>query len=505
MAYLREIQRNWLHTVTRVPTAPQKGYLDRGIKKFRARSECGSMSSDSMRTLFAFTQALAVIMSMAFVCYVCLIVIPYLRHRRIPSGSPEQFEWHFLVPCRDEEDVIGGTIGYLCTNFPLAHIWVIDDDSDDSTADIVRQAEHAGRVHLVSRRRPHARTGKGDALNTGYRAVLAWREGAGPGLGSLESPDNAIVAVVDADGRPASDMLAVCSADHLFGDPEIGAVQVDVRMANRNTPDSGARGFRRWRGSLLVRMQDIEFSTAIAAIQMSRGYTGTISMGGNGQLTRLSALNSIAGPRLRPWGGSLLEDFELGVHVLTAGWRTGFTVDTYVDQEGLYSLRRFLAQRTRWGQGTMQCARYVPRIWQSEHVSTLGAAEMFYYLAQPWMQLVGSVVYPIPFILLGVNAVQDWPRFWEWFSGGAWLLFAAYGVFGILPFLLWGPVYWLRHERRGSVLRGLGWGLAYSLYIYTFYVTTWRAVIRLVRGRNGWAKTRRNVQVVESGTAAVER
>lgn len=69
-------------------------------------------------------------------------------------------------------------------------------------------------------------------------------------------------------------------------------------------------------------------------------------------------------------------------------------------QEGLYSLRRFLVQRTRWGQGTMQCARYLRRIWDSPHVSTLGAAEMMYYLAQPWLQLLGSLLYPIPFLLL---------------------------------------------------------------------------------------------------------
>src|SRR5205085_10821337 len=67
---------------------------------------------------------------------------------------------------------------------------------------------------------------------------------------------------------------------------------------------------------------------------------------------------------------------------------SAFTPDSHVAQEGLHSLRRFLVQRTRWGQGTMQCARYLRRIWDSPHISTLGAAEMLYYLAQPWMQLL---------------------------------------------------------------------------------------------------------------------
>jgi 1,2-diacylglycerol 3-beta-glucosyltransferase len=449
----------------------------------------------TLELLLGFTQALALTMSVAFVTYVCLIVLPYLRHRRAPVGDPGSFEWHFLVPCRDEQAVIGDTVQYLRDTFPAAHVWIVDDDSDDCTAVVVRRIRRRtdSNIHLVQRMRPSARTGKGEALNAGYRAIKRW-------LGRHADTRGAVLVVVDADGRPAPDCLAVCSADHLFGDPGIGAVQIDVRMLNRGVPQHGVGRIRRAYGSLLVRMQDLEFRTAIAAIQMSRRITGTISMGGNGQFTRLAALDSIAGPDGRPWRGSLLEDFELGVHLLTGGWRTGFTVDTHVDQEGLYSLRRFLAQRTRWGQGTMQCARYLRQIWDSRHLSTLGAAEIMYYLAQPWMQLVGTLVYPIPFVYLGVRAVHDPVQVWTWFAGGAWLLFAVYGTFGLLPFLMWGPIYRWRCDREGSWWRGIGYGLVYAVYIYTFYVTSWRALIRLVRGRNGWVKTRRNT---EAATAPI--
>jgi len=432
--------------------------------------------------ILGLTQALALTMSVAFLTYVCLIVVPYLRHRPARPGDASAFDWHFLVPCRDEEAVIENTIRYLLGTFPSAHVWVIDDASDDGTADIVSSFTDP-RVHLVRRLRPQARTGKGDALNAAYRALVSWLPGA--------DPLRTIVAVVDADGRPAPDCLSVCAAGRLFGDETVGAVQIDVWMSNRGVlPPRGSWLGRRF-GAGLVRMQDLEFRTAIAAIQTSRGITGTISMGGNGQFTRLAALASIA-DESGPWRGALLEDFELGVHLLTAGWRTGFTRDTHVAQEGLYSLRRFLSQRTRWGQGTMQCARYVRRIWDSRHLTTLGAAEMLYYLAQPWLQLLGTLVYPIPFLLLGIRAAADPTEVWAWFSGGAWLLFAVYGSFGLLPFLVWGPIYRARCEPSVSVLRGIWYGFAYAIYIYTFYVTSWRALFRLVRKRNGWTKTRRN-------------
>ncbi|RJQ76436.1 glycosyltransferase [Pseudonocardiaceae bacterium YIM PH 21723] len=430
-------------------------------------------------------------MSVAFITYVIMIIIPYLRYKARPTGDPAAFSWHFIVPCRDEEAVIQKTIDYLRTTFPQAHVWVIDDDSDDRTAGVVRSMRRNGgnrdeNIHLVERVRPYARTGKGDALNAAYREL---REFVG-----FMNPHRCVVVVVDADGRPSPNALEVCSAKHLFGDSRIGAVQMDVRMVNRDVPEAGARGFRRWFGMGMVRMQDLEFRTAISAIQMSRGYTGTIAMGGNGQFTRLSALDSIAGGTGSPWRGSLLEDFELGVHLLTEGWHTGYTRDAWVDQEALYSLRRFLAQRTRWGQGTMQCMRYAPRIWDSKHLTTIGAAEMMYYLLQPWMQLLGTMIYPIPFVLLGIRTWNEPAAVATWFTDGAWILFAVYGLFGLLPFLVWGPIYWWKCERKGSFFQSLLWGLGYATYIYTFYITSWRAMIRLLRGQNGWAKTRRNTE-----------
>jgi 1,2-diacylglycerol 3-beta-glucosyltransferase len=456
----------------------------------------------TLELLLGFTQALALTMGIAFVTYVCLIVVPYLRHTRTPDGDARAYEWHFFVPCRDEEAVIGDTLRYLRWTFPTAHVWVIDDDSDDGTLRIVRELAGAGdrgdgHLHVVSRRRPHARTGKGDALNAAYRALRDW-------LGRHDYRARVVVGVVDADGRPAPNCLAACAAGHLFGDPAVGAVQVDVRIDNRGVRQEGARRLGRWFGGVLVRMQDLEFRGAIAAIQLSRGYTGTIAMGGNGQFTRLSALDTIAGTDRAPWRGSLLEDFELGVHLLLAGWRTGYTLDTHVDQEGLYSLRRFLAQRTRWGQGTMQCARYIRQIWDSRHVTTLGAAELLYYLSQPWLQLVGTLVYPIPFFLIAIQAMQSPTMVLHWFTDGAWMLFAVYGSFGLAPFVIWGPIYRARCEPQCGRLRSLAYGFAYAMYVYTFYVTSWRALGRMLRGRNGWTKTRRNTEQANPGLIALD-
>lgn len=269
----------------------------------------------SLKVLLAITQAFALTMSVAFIVYVVVIIVPYLRHKPAPVGDPSAFTWHFFVPCRDEQTVIRETITYLRTTFPTAHVWVIDDDSEDRTARVVRALwRRRGApdkfLHLVPRKRPEARTGKGDALNAAYQELNTW-------LGDV---------------RSAANCLEVCAAEHLFGDETIGAVQLNVWMSNVDTPPDRRFWLSLAFGLKLAQLQDLEFRTAIAAIQTSCGFTGTISMGGNGQFTRLTALDSIAGEHEQPWRGSLLEDFELGVHLLTEGWRAGYTPDSHVAQ-----------------------------------------------------------------------------------------------------------------------------------------------------------------------------
>ncbi|GIH23267.1 N-acetyl-glucosamine transferase [Acrocarpospora phusangensis] len=442
----------------------------------------------SLSYLLGLTQAFALFLSVMFITYVLTILRPYVRKKPDKAGDPRHFRWHIFIPCRDEEAVIGETLHYLREVFPLARLWVVDDASEDRTAEIVAGlAARDSMIHLVRRYLPAARTGKGEALNAAYTALDSW-------LGPGRSRTDQVVCVLDADGRPAPNMLAVCAGERLFGDPSIGAVQIDVWMSNRGerTPFPGAGRFRNFFGRTLVRMQDLEFRGAISAIQLSRRKTGTVAMGGNGQLTRLSALDKLAADGKRPWGGSLLEDFELGIQLLLAGERNEYTSDTWVEQEGLASFKRLITQRTRWGQGTMQCAKYLPEVWWSRNFTGLGALEVLYYLAQPWMQLFGTLIYPIPLSFLIWRMVVDPAGVMAFMAAGGWILFTTYLAFGTLPFLVWGPLYWWRCAPEIGFLRGVGYGFAYALYIYNFYITSWRAAFRLLRGRSGWAKTRRN-------------
>jgi len=442
------------------------------------------------QVVIALAQAVALLMSVAFVTYTVVIFIHYLRYRPRTPGDGGTLAWHLFVPALNEEQVIGETVDYLRATFPAANVWVIDDDSGDRTAPIVaRRAAADPLVHLVPRREPDARTGKGDALNAAYQALNQWLPGSADRTGI-------IVGVIDADGRPAPNCLDVCAGDTLFGDAAVGSVQIMVRMMNRHTarPFPRRGRFVNFLGQTLVRLQDLEFRVPISAIQITRRSTRTVGLGGNGQFSRLSALDVVTDENGRPWRGALLEDYELSLHLMMAGHRNEYTDDTHVDQEGLPDIRRLVRQRTRWGQGTMQCGIYLRQLWTSRHVSTIGALEASYYLFQPWLQLVGTIVYPVPLAVFIANYAAGPAQMRAWVAAGGWMIVGYYLILGLGPFVAWGPVYGKRCERQVGIAGALGLGVGYSLFVTVIYITSWRALGRILRHRNEWFKTRRNAE-----------
>src|SRR5699024_747260 len=315
--------------------------------------------------------------------YVSLLLMTFLRevhHPRNSPGDPDALQWHVLVPCRDEESVIAETVSAARTSFPGMHVWVIDDASEDATARVVQDLMvFDDRVHLISRIAPEARTGKGDALNAAYR-IVSDHVGA-----DVQDRHRTVVGVLDADGFLSDNALTMLAGPEAFGEETTGAVQLEVWMKNRGDrrPRPADGRLRNAVGRVLVRMQDLEFRTTNSAMQVLRSRTGTVGMGGNGQFTRLSVLDSLAEEHERPWGRKLCEDYELGLNILEQGLRTHYVREAHVSQEALPFTRRLITQRTRWAQGNMECASALPGLRRSGHLSAAGLVEIHYFMLQP--------------------------------------------------------------------------------------------------------------------------
>lgn len=384
--------------------------------------------------------------------------------REFCSFVPEDKTVVFVVPCLNEDRVLNASLDRLASlDHPRVHILVIDDGSDDGTADIVR-AHPDPRVHLFQRVLPEARQGKGEALN----AAIQYLRHSDLIAGIPHS--EVVVCVMDADGR--LDAHALRDVLPLFMDNRLGAVQIGVRINNRHQ-------------SLLARMQDLEFVLYTHVFQRGRRHLRSVGLGGNGQFVRLSALNGLGES---PWSRSLTEDLDLGVRLLIDGWETEFCSTSSVHQQGLVDIKRWVKQRTRWFQGHLQSWGLVP--WVLRDLTGTRRADLVYHLTSPFLLLITSFL-SVAFalwafdVLLGIvvgdAVVSQW-----WIS--AYLV--AFG-----PALLFGLVYWSQERHHGlRVPAAVVLMHAYVLYATLWYLAGWKAAYRAIRGHNGWSKTERVVE-----------
>lgn len=360
----------------------------------------------------------------------------------------------FVAACLNEEKVIEASLSRLSGLSGKRLILVIDDASDDATPDIIR-AYPDPTVHLYQRTFPDARRGKGAALNAGLAHL---RES---GMIAGHHPDDVVLCVVDADGR--LDPHAIREVDPYFADPAVGAVQIGVRMYNRD------RG-------LLARLQDMEFVVYGEIFQNARRHLGSVGMGGNGQFMRLSALDALDG---EVWSDCLTEDLDLGVRLIAAGWTNEFCPTAAVSQQAVLTLGRLLRQRSRWFQGHMQAARLVPLILRK--IPPRAAADLVYHLSSPALLLLTSLL-PLSFAVATTDALWHGALDPRWIP---WLYLITFGVAHVYAF-----VYRTRAHEVG-LLTSVIYGHAYILYGYIWFVSGWWALGRSLSGRSTWLKTAR--------------
>jgi 1,2-diacylglycerol 3-beta-glucosyltransferase len=374
---------------------------------------------------------------------------------------------YFIVPCLNEERVIEESVRNLLSD-PRGIVVVVDDASDDRTGRLAASVDPS-RVIVVRRELPEARLGKGPALNAGFRRVLA--DAASRGI----APSRITVCVMDADGRLSDDALDAVLP--LFADPRVGGVQLPVRI-------------RRVRGSMLTLLQDLEFWGVCAVAQLGRIGSGTVSLGGNGQFTRLAALLELGDS---PWRARLTEDLDLALALATAGWRLTSTPEAYVSQQGLTKLPALINQRTRWYQGHMQAGRWLPSLWTSRRLAHLSMLELTLYLLVPWaLVLPWSLIFNYNLVLMGL-----WVAGWVNAAGmnadlsQRILTVVIWYALSCVPVWMAGYLY-SRQRRKAGPLRALLLGHLLLFGNYITYVACWRAFFRLLIGANSWQKTKRH-------------
>ncbi len=372
----------------------------------------------------------------------------------VPADGAEGLTWIFMVPALNEEVTIRDSVDRLLA-FELARrrVLVIDDASTDRTAEILSAIEHPDLL-VIRREKPDAQIGKAAALNQAYRA-----------LSEFGDRERTIIVIVDADGRLRPDAPAF-AAGH-FADPAVGGVQSLVHIYNRH--------------HLLTWLQDVEFSVYGFLFQAGRDDWGTAGMGGNGQFNRLSALDQIADAS-GPWRDRLTEDQDLGLRLMSSGWKGRQDLRATVDQQGLTSLRRLLNQRTRWSQGNLQAIGLAAEVRRAPF-PTPARVELLAYLLMPvWQGVIGLGL--IAAVILALNGTAS-----LWGAGPTWQL----GFFYLLAYggTILGCVAARSREGLRGVLTGVLIAQVYAPYTWFLWPVLLRSSLRQLRARDDWAKTER--------------
>lgn len=381
--------------------------------------------------------------------------------------NADKFHWVFLVPALNEEVTIRDSVDRLVA-LEAKHktILVIDDGSEDATPTILSELD-VPELTVLRREKPNAQVGKAAALNDAWRYFQ--EEVAKQPEYSGFSEDDVIFVIVDADGR-----LDPRTATYLSGhflDPEVGGVQLSVRIYNRYNP--------------LAWMQDVEFGIYGGLYQTGRTLTGTASMGGNGQANRLTALNSVVGDHSGPWRDYLTEDQDLGLTLIESGWDGHHESRVAVAQQGLSNIRTLYRQRTRWAQGNIQALRHVPLLRHGRE-GVLAKLDLMWAVLQPPLQafigfatilaLYAAIAWNTPFVVPN----SQW--MWIWL---AFLFFLGFGGTAI------GCISIGRGRGFSGYLRGLLIAIPYAFYSWLLWPVIVRAFWRQLRGSTGWAKTAR--------------
>jgi cellulose synthase/poly-beta-1,6-N-acetylglucosamine synthase-like glycosyltransferase len=428
-----------------------------------------------------YVATIVIVFTLVYVFYLSALGWRVSRAAGAPLGSHEAlvdgdvssstadtgYRLYYLVPCLNEELVIEATVRALLDDGD-GQVLVIDDGSDDATADRAR-ASGADQVHVVRRTLPEARQGKGAALNAGLRWIRDDVEHRGV------DPSKVVVCVMDADGRLTPGAARAAAA--CFDDPTVGGVQLVVRIRNRD--------------SLILRFQDMEFWTMSGLTQLGRVATASVSMGGNGQFTRLAALDELGD---EPWSDSLTEDLDLGLSLSFLGWKTTSTTGGYVTQQGVPHLRPLLRQRTRWYQGHMRSIRRVPELISSTKLSNKSFVELLAYLLVPWcITLPWSIVQQYLLVQMVLRGDVGADVVLSTSLAGRVGYLVTWYLISFAPHLVWGFLYWRRSEEE-PLLRALVMTHLLVLWSYLAYLAAWRAFGRMLIGRNGWKKTARQAE-----------
>lgn len=248
------------------------------------------------------------------------IILAGLR-RTEPTFHPDRPRVSVVVAARNEERSIGGCIDSACDQtYPpeLFEVIVVDDDSTDGTADIIREKMNRfGHVRTVHPDPKHPQRGKARALAAG-----------------IAHATGEVILVTDADCRVPRTWVE--STARLFS-PEVGLAG-GMTLQDPTTSFGG--------------MQSLDWAYLLGVAASSVALGGSFGSIGNNLAFRKQAYEDVGGYSSLPF--SVTEDYTLVRAIRRTGrWKQIYPIHPrlLVQSEPCSDIASLFRQKHRWGRG----------------------------------------------------------------------------------------------------------------------------------------------------------
>lgn len=303
----------------------------------------------------------------------------------------------FVTTYNESVEVLRRTLqGALAIDYPH-QTWLLDDGN---RAEMRALATEIGCLYFGRKHNTNAKAGN---LNN-----------------ALTHSTAEFVAIFDADHVPSPQFLNRTLG--YFSDPLLAFVQTPQEFYNLDSYQNRGRGHLRWG----------EQGLFFRVIERGKDYWNATMLVGTSAVLRRSALNEIGGFAT----GTVTEDLHTTLRLQKKGFRSVYHAEALAFGLAPQSLRAFLTQRLRWGQGAMQVWKQEGLIFPRGHT-----------MAQRICNLASVLTY-----------FDSWPRIFLYLTPGLVLIsgimpIAVFNTTFLIHFL---PYYLLNFWVSEEVARGYG-------------------------------------------------